>query len=200
MHPTSRRSPPSPPAPGPLAAALLCTWVLACGGASNSEVRGGLGVLTGGTDTSMLGTFRLADPSFETEGALRLLVLRMDRTFHAELIVSCASKPCAAVAIDGGYRQIRDLPNPSRANSISLYAQYTDPAAQQPVDYNLSLRRALVKNSPLVGLFHQDSPGDPAPYFELLHPEELWCASPDDCGQQGSTCQASCTANLCGCE
>jgi hypothetical protein len=68
----------------------------------------------------------------------------------------------------------------------------------------LKLKRALVADSPQVSLYHQDST-DPAggavPFFELLHPNELWCAAPADCaGQQLSpSCAFACQAALCAC-
>jgi hypothetical protein len=180
----------------PAWALLGAALAMGCG----ADARAGLGVLASGTDATMIGTFRLADAAGEAPGVLRTLALRNDRSFYAQLVANCDSLPCTAVDLEGGYRQIRELPNPNRASAIDLYAQYADPGSGEAVEYKRSLRRFQGVNSAQAALSYTSTDEDPTPGFVLLRSDQVWCATAEDCGQQNAVCGAECRQGLCACQ
>ena len=164
-----------------------------------------LGVLTGGLDPTLIGTFRLYAGRTPAKGMLELLVLRTDLSFHARYVAACAEDPCEGVVeIDGQYRQKRELPNLSRASKISLTGWYLDPVTGEDAMLFLVLERGWVEGSPLISLYHvHEGEGDAAvPFFELTHPRETWCAQPVDCDLQDTenACGSfACEQSLCSC-
>jgi hypothetical protein len=187
------------------AAIVAALVALGCGATESiSKLEASAGVVGGGLDPSVLGTFRLPSESAEP-GMLELLVLRRDLTFHCELLVACDETSCPkSVSVDGTYQQTRDFPNPSRAAGVVLNGRYDDPSSG-PQTLSMALRRAAVAGSPRVGLYlvtGTDLSGNASPYFQLSHPVERWCAVAEDCELQGplDDCAWSCSAALCSCE
>ncbi|MBI5548396.1 MAG: hypothetical protein HY901_31325 [Deltaproteobacteria bacterium] len=161
-------------------------------------------VAGGGLDPSLLGTFRIDNPSFEAPSMLRLLVLRKDGTFHAELVMSCESQPCDVGVLDGRYNQTREFPEPSRASGVILVTTISGSEEAAAVAFRMILKRALVADSPQVGLYHPattDVNGNAIPFFQMEHPFELWCSADADCEAQtqSAPCAYSCSAESCAC-
>lgn len=183
----------------------------ACGAAGNlAKFEKGAGVIQGGIDPSLVGTFRLSSQSPLGQDELQLLVLRTDRTFHAEYIASCPDSTCegGTISLDGTYEQVRELPDPTRASGISLTGQFVD-GGGQPQAYAVALLRAAIPDSPQTGLYHPAEPASDAglsrPFFMLAHPVQAWCAAQSDCDSQnlldGSACAAfACQGSTCACQ
>jgi len=169
-----------------LASAItLITMLGACGSANLDKAGSRLGVLAGATDPTLGGTFRLRDSSAAAGGMLDLLILKTDSTFYARQIVPCSSTPCRGVyEVEGTYRQVRELPNLTRASSIVLGGTYEGPDG--PAEMTMSLKRAWIEGSPLISLYHlaEGQEADAIPFFDLHHLEEHWCRTPDDCSMQ----------------
>lgn len=182
---------------------LLC----ACGAEKGlKQLENTFQVVGGGLDPSLLGTYRIDDPALEHPWMLRLLVLRDDGSFHGELVTSCDTRPCAAAPIDGVYTQFRELQAVGRAAGVSLtvVAPGAPADAGEEVAFRMHLRRALVADSPQVSLYHEAavSPdGIALPFFQLVHPFELWCGFEADCGAQElqPSCAWACRQARCEC-
>lgn len=176
----------------------------ACGAAAGSfaKLERSAGVIQGGMDPALVGTFRLSSQSPLETDALKLLILRTDRTFHAEYVAGCPEGFCSrgTVPLEGTYEQVREMPDPTRAAAIALTGQYLD-SDGKPTPYSASLRRAAIPDSPLIGLYQ---PAEPAtdtaptrPFFMLAHPIEAWCGAQADCDSQNLLEASSCEAFVC---
>jgi hypothetical protein len=163
-------------------AVFFLTLAAGCGPMPDLDKAGErLGVLTGGLDPTLVGTFRLWEKREPQVGMFTMLVLKTDLSFHGTFVASCAEQPCAGVIdLEGTYRQKRDLPDLTKASRVTLFAEYLHPETGVPTALYVVLRRGWVEGSPLIGLYHaQDGADDPSlPFFELSHPHENWCATP----------------------
>jgi hypothetical protein len=189
-----------------LAVALLAAAAAGCGPAPDfSKAATRIGVLTGGLDPTLVGTFRLFEKRTPDKGMFTLLVLRTDLSFYGQYVASCHEEPCEGIVeIEGTYRQKRELPNLSRASKVTLTGTYVDPETGVEMGLFMTLIRGWVEGSPQISLFHlQEGEGElMVPFFELTHPFEKWCATPEDCELQETEneCTAfSCAESLCKC-
>jgi hypothetical protein len=183
----------------------------ACGAAAGSfaKLERSAGVIQGGMDPALVGTFRLSSQSPLEADVLKLLVLRTDRTFFAEYVAGCPEGFCSrgTVPFEGTYEQVREMPDPTRAAAIVLTGQFSGSGGKR-TPYAVSLRRAAIPDSPLIGLYHAaESATDTAParpFYMLAHPIEAWCGAQVDCDSQnlleGSSCEAFvCRESTCVC-
>ncbi len=186
----------------PLMAAVSALAVTACGvGAELSDLSDRAGVALGETDRALLGTFRLSPDLAPGAGMLSLLILREDATFTGVVLVSCRRGRCTSAPISGQYRQLRELPDPTKASAVALEGSFLPtPSSEEYLPLTLTLRRGLVPDSPQIGLFYPSSDSE-TPYFALIHPTELWCEDPADCAGQGSSCTKgfTCIEGACSC-
>lgn len=179
--------------------AAVAALVVGCGvGDTLDKLEDTFRTASGGVDFSLVGTFRLVDPDNASPAMLQLLVLRVDGTFHAELVSSCETRPCQLTVIDGNYVQTREFPDPSRASGALLTA-YTEGGL-----FRMKMKRAAVADSPQVGLYHDatvDLNGTDIPFFSMTHPLEMWCATVEDCtGQQAEPlCTYACAETQARC-
>lgn len=110
-----------------------------------------------------IGTFRAAPGR---AGQLTLLVLRSDRTFHREVLVTCVRAPCPPVAQHGTYRLTRGV----GTRYLRFYdegGRLLDRRAYLLLGEHLWLRRAGTWS-----------------WERLEASQPAWCAAPEDCGLQ----------------
>jgi hypothetical protein len=189
-----------------IGAVSLLTILTSCGGSGSlNKLASNASVAAGGLDPALLGTYELYYPEEATAGVIKLLALRTDSTFHAELYVSTCTdgSPCLeALAVEGTYQQTRSLPDLSHATGVSLTGSYADPLAG-PAELRMNLKKALLPDSEQPGLY-RSSDQSAGPYFEMAQAAALWCESADDCDEQVATgtCSGSyvCQSSMCDCQ
>ena len=133
---------------------------------------------------SILGTYRNQDYHI---GALTLLVLKLDGTYHRGMVVGCvATLPCLPAAEDGHYR----LWGRDGASYLSLRPDDTAGVVEQ---YRYTLAGDTLRIQRV---------GSPTWMSLQKTTDTAWCAEPDDCALQNlppGPCAAKwqCGANMC---
>lgn len=115
-------------------------------------------------DPALVGTYR--NPTLRI-GALSLLVLKLDGTYHRGRVIACAATPCPPVQDDGHYT----LSARGGETYLSL-----SPDDTEVVDrYRYGLARGTLR---LIKL------GEPSAMSLQKTENESWCAEPEDCSLQ----------------
>lgn len=112
-----------------------------------------------------LGTYR-----GEAAGAgdLVTVVLKSDKTFHRETLVTCITTPCNPIGEDGTYKFTKGGEN-RYIRFLDTDGQLIDRYAYELEDDTLSLRK-----------------DDSEDVLTLVRSAESWCGAPDDCKIQGA--------------
>lgn len=132
--------------------------------------------------TKPTGTYALSKPSTMGSKDLTLLVLKTDKTYHAEKQVQCITYPCDPVGFEGTYKFTKSTVSSKR------YIKFDDGTRYEyklTSGGKLSLRLA-----------------DTTPWFEMKQADEAWCGEPTDCTLQNipqPKCPGEwqCNANAC---
>lgn len=170
-------------------AALLAFPAVACSSADAGEPDPGSvdgadqDDLDGKADgvTKPTGTYHLSKPSTIGSKDLTTLVLKTDKTYHAEQQVQCVTYPCDPVGFDGTYKLTKSTTSSKRYIKLDDGTRY---------EYKLSSGKLSLR---LAGT---------TPWFEMKQAEEAWCGEPSDCTLQNvpqPKCPGEwqCEANTC---
>ncbi len=128
------------------------------------------------------GSYELSKPSTMGSKDLTLLVLKTDKTYHAEKQVQCVTYPCDPVGFDGTYKLTKSTTSSKRFIRFDDGTRY---------EYKLSSGGKLSLR--LV---------DTTPWFEMKQAADAWCGEPTDCTLQNipqPKCPGEwqCEANTC---
>lgn len=111
-----------------------------------------------------IGTYELSKPSTMGSKDLTLLVLKTDKTFHAEKQVVCVTYPCDPIGFDGVYKLTKSTTSSKR------YIRLDDGNGITRYEYKLTSGGKL--SIRLDGT---------TPWAEMLHADEAWCSEPAEC-------------------